>query len=134
MTSHPQSIMFNAVFGITPGYGGLNLFSHTDALAKVSIAWQTWMKAEQNVTGILVTAVLTEANVVYPTEFGCPIDGEIAVQATGVWNPKFNVAPYDWKQSVLRIVWGVKSTLQQERVTLFFQHTESFHYLEGNAP
>lgn len=125
-----STLTFNAVFGVTPGYGHNNEGS-ADAVALVAGIWQAAMKAERAQTDILVTAVMTPATVVYPLEYGCPAGGEIAVQATGVLNMKYGTPPHDWKLAVIRVVEDVKRLLKQERVTLYFQFTESFHYLEG---
>ena len=126
------TLTFNAVFGVTPGYGHNNEGS-ADAVALVAAVWQAAMKAERIHSDILVTAIMTPATVVYPLEYGCPAGGEIAVQATGVLNMKYGTPPFEWKQAVIRVVEDVKRTLKQERVTLYFQHTESFHYLEGSG-
>lgn len=118
---------FNAVFGVNPGYGDDIDQGEDWAIDKVASAWDVAMTKESSGSGITVSAVLSLVRVVYPKS---PYGGEVAVQATGVLNPKFVKDGEAWKAAVCRIIIDVKNRLKQERVTLFFQDVERFQYFE----
>lgn len=138
-----MTIMFNAVFGIYPGYDFVHLRADDRARGSmqpigkpltaeeiVAESWKKFMALEWEESNILVSATCTGTKVVYPEKFGCPTYGEVAVEVQGVLNPKFGVVDSDWKDACVRIVKQVKAELQQERVTLYFQQVESLIYLE----
>lgn len=122
-----MTLTFNATFGVHAGYG-----QHTAA----PNAQEQWVSScvhrateyTRDASGVVVGCVVTPARVFYPTEFGCPPEGETVIVVTGAHNPKF-VGADSWREAVEVFVNHLKAGLRQERVTLTFSPCETV-YLE----
>lgn len=125
-------LKFEATFGLVAGYGHDNSGAVADPAAVVARAWREALEAEFASSSILVGAVVSAGRVVYPANFGCPLDGEVVATVRGDANPKF-VQPdklNDFRQAVIRVADATRHALQQERVQLSFQDNSGFVYYE----
>ena len=128
-----KAVFFQAVFGVNPGYAHDNgLPENTSADQIVARAWREALEEEFSSSGILVGATIAAGRVTYPTDFGCPKDGEIIAVVSGNSNPKF--VPEDaipaFKEAVIRVCRAVKEKLAQSRVQLTFTEVHDFVYFE----
>lgn len=78
---------------------------------------------------------MSAGRVVYPSDFGCPEDGEVVATVRGDANPKFiggegQTSFADFRNTVIRVADATKDSLQQERVQLSFSLNEGFVYYE----
>jgi len=121
-----HALAFSATFGQIPGYEGLAT-KQVDTI--ITDAWHEAMERERANSGILISAVLTPARVVYPTQFGCPQDGEIAVQVTGQSNPTFCSDTVAYGLAVARVCDTVRRALKQETVLLSIWSVQAVTYL-----
>lgn len=149
-----KTIAFYAVFGVVEGYHHTNLrvvtnngvenleLSPKTNVQIVSEAWQKAMQEEFDKTDVLVSAVLSESNTVYPVGFGCPKGGEHTVTVNGHFNPKFvkqrpgfsvksseRIACTAYHQAVVRVCNAVKEALKQTTVSVAFYELDDFVYL-----
>lgn len=122
-----MSLQFTATFGVHAGYG-----QHTGAPNNqeiwVSSCIHRAIEYVRDGAGVIVGCVVTPARVFYPTDFGCPKEGETVIVVTGAHNPKF-VGVDSWREAVEVFVEHLKKGLRQERVTLTFSPCETV-YLE----
>jgi hypothetical protein len=149
-----KTLAFCAVFGVIPGYNHVNLhvvvdngleslhsFNKTN-IQVVSEAWQAAMQKEFEKTDIVVSAVMTESNTVYPVGFGCPPGGEKTVTVNGHFNPKFiklkpgfseasskKIAFGYYRRAVVRVCEAVRKELKQTTVSVAFYELGDFVYL-----
>jgi len=121
-----HALAFSATFGQIPGYDNLPV-KIFDTL--ITDAWHTAMEHERARSGILVSAVMTPATVVYPLEFGCPEYGEIAVQVTGQSNPLFCPDTVAYGLAVSRVCNAVRKAMKQETVLLSLWSVGAVQYL-----
>jgi hypothetical protein len=127
------SLFFQVVFGVVPGYGHDNaLLANATAEALVAHAWRTALEAEFASSGVLVGAAITPGRVVYPSGFGCPLDGEIVAVVAGNSNPKFTPAEKlgEFREAVIRVAAATKTALGQSRAQLTFAEVDGFVYFE----
>ena len=122
------TVKFFATIGVVAGYG------HENEVAKPAdtIVAEAWQKAAAAVfadTGIYVSAVVEPSRVVYHTDWGCPVGGEVAATASGTANPAFIQDLADWKKAVLSVIKLIKSELQQSTVAVEFVTVDDFVYL-----
>lgn len=122
-----MSQQFTATFGVHAGYG-----QHTSA-PNVQEQWVSScihraIDYVRDASGVVVGCVVSPARVFYPTEFGCPDEGEVVIVVSGAHNPKFCGAD-SWREAVEVFVEHLKDSLRQERVTLTFSLCETV-YLE----
>lgn len=126
-------LKFEATFGVVVGYGHDNA-AVTSAEAEVIVAraWREAMEAEFKASNILVDATASAGRVVYPSDFGCPEEGEVVATVRGDANPKFVPADKldEFKDAVIRVVDAVRLALKQERVQLSFASNSGFVYYE----
>jgi hypothetical protein len=122
-----KTIEFKATIGVVEGYGHDNEGA-VDATAIVAKVWQDAAKREFEANGIYVSASVSPSKVVYHTDWGCPVGGEVAATVAGSANPAFTEDLEAWKQAVLRVVGGVKAELKQTTVVVEFGEVEH-HYL-----
>ena len=133
MTEKKIAVAFTAVFGVVPGYGhDYGLPTGTSADALVAHAWRVALEAEFASSRILVGAAVSPGRVVYPTDFGCPAEGEVVAVVSGNSNPKFVPAEKlgDFRDAVIRVARATKAALQQSRVQLTFSEVSGFVYYE----
>jgi hypothetical protein len=128
-----KMISFTAVFGVLPGYAHINqLPEGTTADVLVAHAWRLSLEEEFAQSGILVGAAVTLGRVVYPTAFGCPMDGEVVAVVSGNSNPKFVPEGKldDFREAVIRVTKVTKERLGQSRVQMTFTEVDAFVYFE----
>lgn len=86
--SDVEAIGWSVAMGLIPGYGhgngGMSLDDRRDMLAS---QWASIMPHVEANTGFLVSAMLSDARVLYPTSLGCPPGGEHVVVLSGSSNP-----------------------------------------------
>ena len=122
------TVKFSATIGVVAGYG------HENEVAKPAdaIVAEAWQKAAAAVfadTGIYISAVVEPSKVVYHTDWGCPVGGEVAATVSSTANPAFVQDLAAWKKAVLSVVKLVKSELQQSTVAVEFASVDDFVYL-----
>ena len=129
-----KATAFSVVFGVVPGYGHDNgLPEGTTAEVLVACAWRESLEVEFASSNIVVGASVTPGRVVYPSSFGCPVDGEVIAIVSGNSNPKFvktEQDDFDFRNAVIRVVKETKSRLGQSRVQLTFTQVDEFVYFE----
>lgn len=118
-------LTFSATFGLAPGYGDHTAHAHDGLVAD---AVHEAIHRVQQVSGVVVGCIVSDARVFYPREFGCPAIGERVVVVSGAHNPKF-CGVDSWREAATAVVELVKEFLKQERVTLTFSPAEVV-YLE----
>ena len=155
-----KTLAFYAVFGVVPGYNhnnklpvlvhrdGRTQLEETEELSNIEIVsniWQEAMEEEFKQSEILVPAVLSESNTVYPVRFGCPKGGEQTVTVNGHVNPKFARKGYEnyhnlyeamiheYKAAAIRVCKVVKDELKQTTVSVAFYEIEDFVYLSDKG-
>jgi len=81
-----KTIKFSVVVGVVAGYGHNNEVENA-----VNIVAEAWQKAAADyfaTTGIYPSGVVTPGKVVYHTDWGCPVGGEVVAVVSGSANPQ----------------------------------------------
>ena len=123
-----KTIKFSVVVGVVAGYGHNNEVE-SDATEIVAKVWQKAAAEYFAATNIYVSGVVTPGKVVYHTDWGCPVGGEVVAVVSGSANPQFTEDLEAWKQAVIAVAKAVKTELKQSTISVEFQEVEDFVYL-----
>lgn len=122
-----NSLTATSVIGLTPRYSDETpIYSLND----FGIFWQDAAQKQYMKTGIYVSAIISEAKVVYRVDSGSPVGGEHAVDVRADGNPVYSDELSEseyfkvWKDTFLTIVEEVAEKLNQTTVTIKFSDGE----------
>lgn len=114
-----------SVIGVNEGYGHDN--EQVNAMQVLIDAWQKQADSVFELTGIYVSAVVSESRVVYKKEWGCPEGGEVVFTVESTMNESFIKDSHAWKEAVIKVVKAVKQELKQSTVTLEFSTVDMIY-------
>ena len=120
---------FEVTMGVTAGYfhsnenadEGLNFRSEYQKVAAEVFA----------TTGIYISAIIKQADVVYHTDWGCPVGGEKVYTISGERNPLFCYDQERYRQAVETIVERLATKFDQSTVTLTWSEKEFTYFTKG---
>lgn len=111
------------IFGIVEGYfhdnGGKQENDVNEMIELTEILKNISVEIEKETT-IYISGVLTPVNVLYKTEWGCPVGGEKCYKFESTCNPAFVDSQEIWESSFLQFSQKVKKTFKQSTVTVEF--------------
>lgn len=116
-----NSLSFKAVIGVNAGYGHSN--ETNDVVRIVAEKWQRVAGTFFKVFGVYVSSIVEEGKVVYSTDWGCPVGGEVTAIVTGTHNREFSEESM-WRKVVLEVVEQVAQDLEQATATIEFSRTD----------
>lgn len=120
---------FEVVMGITPGYPD-SWVAKEVGLRFAKLKWIEAMKAEQRLSGRVISAYMTLVDCMYPNS---SIDGEPCILVKGNMNQSTEICKVEWMAAVQRVVDSVRIALAQEEVWLHFENVEQ-HMLTDALP
>ena len=134
MVTMNNTIGFKITFGVNEGYFHANE-NTSDNLNKVSddiIDMISQVACEPYGMGslfgqkrdIYVSGILTQANICYPSMFGCPQGGEKGFIYSGCMNPNFVDNKNSYMQAVESLAKMIKEKYKQSTLTVEFMDTE----------
>lgn len=132
-----KAVAWSATMGLIPGYGHDNDPATVAARKAMLIElWDAAMERTYADTGFTVSAVMTDALVVYPQANGCPVGGEQAVTLTGSSNPtKVDPGRFDdFIAAVEDMVLRVQAGMEQTSVRIEFSLLERSVYSRVEKP
>ncbi len=118
---------FTFDIGINPGYHHKN--ERMEPIAAAVEAWRRAANAVETELGIYIPAVFYETCTVYKEAWGCPIQGEVTVRASGIRNPDFCSDPELWQTAVKYVCERMKLYLCQTTAYLSFRDVD-FEYMK----
>ena len=116
-----KSVKFVATIGVNEGYS-LADQNKVDLVGFCEL-YKEVAKEVFEVQGQYVSATASPVQVLYHTDWGCPVGGENCVMITGICNPQFSEIKA-WKQAVLSVCKELKARLNQSTVTVEFIESE----------
>ncbi|MDD3121878.1 MAG: hypothetical protein PHC62_00015 [Candidatus Izemoplasmatales bacterium] len=115
---------YEIVIGVVPGYHHNNEEEQVLTLKEVSEIFQEVTETiEPKVSG-----VANQVNVVYSTNFGCPVGGEVCYQISCTRNPKFCESSDSYYCAVMEVVIQLKELFKQSTVSVSKTKVE-YHYI-----
>ena len=136
VTHDIEAIGWSVAMGLLPSYG------HDNDPVEVSLArdnlarqWEAAMAATEKWTGIMVSAVMSDATVHYPVELGCPKGGESVVVISGSSNPTKIPADRfdDYIDAVEMAVQTVREAMGQNSVRIEFTRIARSTYFRADG-
>lgn len=124
---------FEITIGINPGYFHDN--PNDDAAKIVSHLWQTYCNELYKEKKKVVSAVISNVNIVYPTDLGCPEVGEKCAKIEVQFNPKFLKDKFEYialMAEMYNIIEMMQSDLQQSTVSITAIPIDKFVYNTWN--
>ena len=140
MVTMNNAVSFKITFGVNQGYFHSNENKpETDIISDDIIDMISKVANEPYGMGslfgqkrdIYVSGILTQANICYPSMFGCPQGGEKGFIYSGCMNPNFVDNKNSYMQAVESLAKMIKKKYQQSTVTVEFVDTEMV-YLQNN--
>lgn len=131
-----EAIGWSVAMGLLPGYGhGNRGMSIEDRRTYLATNWAAVMDMVEESSGFLVTAMLSDARVLYPTRLGCPDDGEHVVVLSGSSNPT-KVTPEQFDAYVAAVetaIYMLRDVMEQNSVRIEFTRIarSSYHRADG---
>lgn len=120
---------FEITIGINPGYFHNN--PNDDAAKIVSHLWQTYCNELYKEKKKVVSAVIYNVNIVYPTDLGCHEGGEKCAKIEVQFNPKFLKDKFEYIElmaEMYNIIEFMQSDLQQSTVSITSIPIDKFVY------
>jgi hypothetical protein len=115
-----KTVSFTATCGVNAGY------NESNSNAKQGVAQVAWQQAAEEVyasSGVYVSAIITEAKVIYSKNWGCPVGGEAIIIIQGELNPEF-ATEKKYKEGVIQTLQKLKEELGQTTAQVVFHEVE----------
>ncbi len=129
-------IGWSVAMGLIPGYGHGNAGMSLDERRAMLVSqWAGIMPHVEANTGFLVSAMLSDARVLYPTALGCPHGGEHVVVLSGSSNPtKVSPDQFDaYVQAVETAVHLLRDAMGQNSVRIEFVRIARSSYFRADG-
>lgn len=120
---------FRLNIGVNPGYFHGN--DNKTPIETIVSIWQEIAGKTFEETGIFVAAIVTPAKTIYPTQWGCPPNGEDTVLVCGLRNTEFLTDDNVWRNAVIKVAKQVTIALEQKTAYLTFEEID-FLYIKQN--
>lgn len=135
MEENFEVFKYEAIFGIAPGYNN-NVSNDFDVVKYFSEIWSRQAKRCFDETGVYISAVISECNVVYNVDWGCPEGGERCVKIECCPNPAFMESREDvvkYQDALYSIILRVKKELKQETVSMQKIPVSNYYYYKKDG-